>query len=134
MYHGSCLCGGIKVAISGPISQIIHCHCSLCRKSSGTAFATNGVVELVDFNLSDEANLLASFELSPGKRRYFCRRCASPIYSTNARDYKRIRLRLGILDSAIKERPISHNFVTSKANWEEMDAKLPWYEGHEPGR
>ncbi|QDF75415.1 MULTISPECIES: GFA family protein [Shewanella] len=134
MYHGSCLCGGIKVAISGPISQIIHCHCSLCRKSSGTAFATNGFVELVDFNLSDEADFLASFEFSPGKRRYFCRRCASPIYSANEQDNQRIRLRLGILDSAIRERPISHNFVTSKANWEEMDAKLPWYEGHEPGR
>ncbi|ASJ96876.1 MULTISPECIES: GFA family protein [Shewanella] len=134
MYHGSCLCGGIKVAISGPISQIIHCHCSLCRKSSGTAFATNGFVELVDFNLSDEADFLASFEFSPGKRRYFCRRCASPIYSANEQDSQRIRLRLGILDSAIRERPISHNFVTSKANWEEMDAKLPWYEGHEPGR
>ncbi|MFV7784597.1 GFA family protein [Shewanella marisflavi] len=134
MYHGSCLCGGIKVAISGPISQIIHCHCSLCRKSSGTAFATNGFVELVDFNLSDEADFLVSFEFSPGKRRYFCRRCASPIYSANEQDSQRIRLRLGILDSAIRERPISHNFVTSKANWEEMDAKLPWYEGHEPGR
>ncbi|MFV7771084.1 GFA family protein [Shewanella marisflavi] len=134
MYHGSCLCGGIKVAISGPISQIIHCHCSLCRKSSGTAFATNGFVELVDFNLSDEADFLASFEFSPGKLRYFCRRCASPIYSANEQDSQRIRLRLGILDSAIRERPISHNFVTSKANWEEMDAKLPWYEGHEPGR
>ena len=41
---------------------------------------------------------------------------------------------LGILDSDIVEGPISHNFVGSKANWDDLDASLPRYDGFEPAR
>ncbi len=134
MYQASCLCGGVKLTIKGVISSIIHCHCSLCRKSSGTAYATNGFVEREDVTISDGEELITFYEMKPGKKRHFCRRCASPLFSSNDQDLKRYRLRLGILDSDINERPISHNFVTSKADWDEMDEILPRYEKHEPGR
>lgn len=56
--------------------------------------------------------------------------CLVPMttYQTNS------RLRLGILESDIVERPMSHNFVTSKANLEGLDASLPHYEGFEQSR
>jgi len=134
MYQGSCLCGGVELTVLGKISSIIHCHCSLCRKSSGTAYATNGFVNTADFQITKGKELLTHFEMKPGKKRHFCRVCASPIYSSNAADNSRIRLRLGVLDSDIEERPLSHNFVTSKADWDDLDADLPRYEKHEPGR
>jgi hypothetical protein len=134
MYKGSCLCGSVEITVTGEISDIIHCHCSLCRKASGTAYATNGFVNVLDFEINNGRELLSSFESSPGKFRHFCSKCASPIYSSNELDKTRIRIRLGILDSDISERPISHNFVTSKANWEDLDAVLPRYENYEPSR
>ncbi|MGO2365109.1 MAG: GFA family protein [Pseudoalteromonas sp.] len=134
MYQGSCLCGAVALKITGNISDIIHCHCSLCRKSSGTAFATNGFVDTADFAIIQGQNKLSAFELCPGKKRHFCSVCASPVYSSNAQQPERIRLRLGILDSDITEKPISHNFVTSKANWDSLNEALPHYEKHEPGR
>lgn len=134
MYQGSCLCGEVKFQIIGQISDIIHCHCSLCRKSSGTAYATNGFVNFSDFKLTTGKSNLTHFELRPGKKRHFCKTCASPIYSSNSQDKSRIRIRLGVLDSDINESPISHNFVTSKANWDDLDADLPRYEKHEPSR
>ena len=134
IYQGSCLCGDIKIEVSGVISDIIHCHCSLCRKNSGTAFATNGFVNANDFRIVQGKDKLANFSFKPGRLRHFCQRCASPVYSENQQDPSRIRLRLGILDSDINERPISHNFVSSKANWEDLDANLPRYEGFEPNR
>ena len=134
MYSGSCLCGQVQIQIHGAIESIIHCHCSKCRKNSGTAFATNGFVNTHEFRLVKGAQALGRYETSPGKVRHFCATCASPVYSSNASDPGRLRLRLGILDSDIKERPMSHNFVTSKANWEDLDAPLPRYEAHEPGR
>lgn len=133
-YQGSCLCGGISLEIKGAITDIIHCHCSLCRKSSGTAYATNGFVLTSDFKITKGETLLKHFELRPGKKRHFCAVCASPIYSSNSSDISRIRLRLGILDCDINERPISHNFVTSKANWDDINDCLPHYEKHEPSR
>lgn len=128
------MCGSIQFTLAGGITDIIHCHCSLCRKASGSAYATNAFVNAEDFELTDTRNTLTFFESSEGKRKYFCQNCGAPIYSSNAQSPKRLRLRLGILDSDIIERPISHNFVTSKANWEDLHADLPHYEKHEPGR
>uniref|UniRef100_A0A486XUF1 Gfa-like protein n=1 Tax=Rheinheimera sp. BAL341 TaxID=1708203 RepID=A0A486XUF1_9GAMM len=134
MYQGACLCGAVEVEINGPISNIIHCHCSLCRKSSGTAFATNGFVQSTDFAIVKGAEQLSRFAFKPGRLRHFCRNCGSPVYSSNELDPERIRVRLGILTTDISERPFSHNFYSSKANWEDLDACLPRYDGFEPGR
>lgn len=134
MYQGTCLCGEVAVEITGPISSIIHCHCSLCRKSSGTAFATNGFVQTADFAVVKGAGQLSQFAFKPGRLRHFCRNCGSPVYSSNAEDPTRIRIRLGILNTDISERPLSHNFYSSKANWEDLDANLPRYDSFEPGR
>jgi len=134
MYHGKCLCGEVEIQISGGITDIIHCHCSLCRKNSGTAYATNGFIESVALEITAGKNNLNCFSYKPGRNRYFCSTCGSPVYSSNEQDPTRFRIRLGIVDSDIDERPISHNFVSSKANWEHMDAELPRYDAFEPSR
>ncbi|MCC4856777.1 GFA family protein [Vibrio lentus] len=134
MYKGSCLCGSIQFELDGGVTDIIHCHCSLCRKASGSAYATNGFINAEDIKLTDKNNTLTFYESSEGKRKYFCKTCGNSIYSSNSQSPKRLRLRLGILDTEISERPISHNFVTSKANWDDLDVELPRNEKHEVGR
>ncbi|RYV01679.1 aldehyde-activating protein [Shewanella sp. OPT22] len=134
MYQGSCLCGTVKFEVHSEISDIIHCHCSLCQKSTGSAYATNGFVQTADFKIIQGRSELQHFELRSGRKRHFCSNCASPIYSSNEAEPSRIRIRLGVIDSSISERPISHNFVTSRASWEELDAQLPRYEAYEPNR
>lgn len=134
MYTGKCLCGAVQVQINGAISDIIHCHCSLCRKNSGTAFATNGFINATDFTLVTGENNLTQFNFKPGRTRHFCTTCGSPIYSSNSDDPSRYRIRLGLLDSDINEKPLSHNFISSKANWEDLDADLPRYTEFEPTR
>ncbi|MDX1282834.1 GFA family protein [Shewanella colwelliana] len=134
MYLGQCLCGEISIKVNGPITDIIHCHCSLCRKNSGTAYATNGFINRADFEIVAGAESLTTFSFKPGRNRHFCRRCGSPVFSSNKQDPSRLRIRLGILDSDISEKPASHNFVTSKASWDDLDANLPRYETFEPSR
>ncbi len=134
MYMGSCLCGTVNIKLNGDISDIIHCHCSLCRKNSGTAYATNGFINTTEFEIVSGENSLSSFSIKPGRHRHFCSQCGTPVFSSNEEDPTRLRLRLGILDSDISERPISHNLVTSKANWDDLDASLPRYEALEPSR
>jgi len=134
MYSGKCLCGTVNINITGEISDIIHCHCSLCRKNSGTAYATNGFINTADFEIISGENCLTEFSTKPGRSRHFCTKCGSPVFSSNDQDPSRLRIRLGIITSDISERPISHNFVTSKANWEDLDAELPRYDAFEPSR
>ena len=134
MYRGSCLCGKVKVRVAGGIDKIIHCHCSLCRKNSGTAFATNGFVKKAEFEITSGRAELTIFEFKPGRQRHFCKHCGSPVFSSNDDNPEFIRVRLGLLDSPIIERPMSHNFVESKASWHDLDANLPRYAEFEPGR
>ena len=134
MYQGGCLCDGVRFEISAGIRDIVFCHCSQCRKVQGSAFATNGVVGREAFTILRGEELLTAYESSPGKVKYFCRQCGSPIMSKNVSKPDQVRIRLGTIDSDIEERPMAHIFVESKANWEAICGDLPQYESYEPER
>ncbi len=134
MYNGSCLCGVIKLKISGKIQDIVHCHCSQCRKAQGSAFATNGNVDINDVVFLSGEDNLTSYESTPGQTKYFCKTCGSPIMSKTKSKPSQVRIRLGTLTSDIIERPMAHIFTKSKANWETITGNLPQYEEYEPGR
>jgi len=133
-YKGSCLCGKVRFEITGEIQSIIYCHCSQCRKAQGSAFATNGNVATEDFNFLSGVNELTGYESSPGQTKYFCKHCGSPIISKNESNPDNVRVRLGTIESDIIERPVAHIFITSKANWEDIEGDLPQFESYEPGR
>jgi len=132
MYQGSCLCGTVKFTISCKISDIVYCHCSLCRKAQGSAFATNGNVEAKHFNfISGEENLTV-YQASDTQSKHFCKSCGSPIMSKNSSNPELIRIRLGTLESDIDEAPEAHIFVSSKANWEKITGDIPQYDEYKP--
>ena len=134
MYTGCCLCGAVKFTISGPIQNIVYCHCSQCRKAQGTAFATNGIVASKDFKITSGEEKLTGYKSSSDQTKYFCSICGSPIKSQRDLKPDEIRIRLGTIESDIKEKPEAHIFVTSKANWEDICGDLPQYEEYEPNR
>ena len=124
--NGSCLCGKVTYAISGRISDIVHCHCVTCRKAHGSAFSSVVSVPVSGFDISGSSNL-NSFESSPGKSRYFCHHCGTQVYAK--RDGKNnIILRLGSLDSDIPGKELAHTWVSEKAQWYDLNAELPHYE------
>ena len=127
MYKGSCLCGEVKFELDGPINDIVFCHCSECRRVQGSAFATNGNVATSDFRYVAGKDLLTAFESSPGKTKFFCSKCGSPMLSTNTNFPHNARIRLGTIQTAITERPSCHIFVDSKANWENITDDLPQF-------
>lgn len=134
MVTGGCLCGSVRFEISGPIRNIVHCHCSQCRKAQGSAFATNGIVKAADFRLLGGQGTLTGYESSPGQTKYFCRICGSPIMSRTEARPGQVRVRLGTIESELEERPMAHIFASSKANWETICGDLPQYDAYEPGR
>ncbi len=127
MYTGSCLCASVRFQISGEIKDIIYCHCSKCRKAQGSAFATNGNLAKKHFKIISGKDNLTKYGASKGNYKYFCKTCGSPIMSTDNNAPNNLRVRLGTIESAIKERPEAHIFVSSKANWENLDCSLPEY-------
>ncbi len=127
MYKGSCLCGQVRYEVAGSIDDIVFCHCSLCRKAQGSAFATNGNVEAKHFRFIQGSDNLTQYESNPGHSKYFCTTCGSPVMSLNERVPDTIRIRLGSIESDITERPTCHIFTDSKAIWENICDDLPQY-------
>ena len=127
-YTAQCLCAGVKFRISGELEPIQVCHCSQCRKAQGTAFATNSPVLRSAFQLDSGAELLTEFESSPGKKRAFCSRCGSPVYSRRDDLPEVLRIRVGLINEALAVRPMVHFYTGSKANWWAIDDELPQFE------
>jgi hypothetical protein len=134
MHRGSCLCGGVRYEFDAPLAEISLCHCSQCRKSNGSAFAANAPIPESAFRLLQGGELLKEYESSPGKRRVFCGRCGSPVYSKHEKKPGAIRIRLGSLDTPAGRKPDYHFFVESKADWYDICDDLPQHRGFEPGR
>jgi hypothetical protein len=44
-YRGSCICGEIAFEVDGPFDHFLSCHCSRCRKSTGTAHIHAGAFD-----------------------------------------------------------------------------------------
>jgi len=124
MVGGGCLCGAVRYEIAGPVGSPVMCHCSMCRRASGSAFAVNAGVRAEDFHIVAGADLTREYESSPGKVRVFCSRCGSPLYGRFVAHPEFVRLRLGTLDGDASVRPVMHVWVGSKAPWFEITDTL----------
>lgn len=126
MYEGSCLCGSVRYTVKEELGQAVYCHCSRCRKASGSAFAANAAINEASFEIvSGHANL-KTFSTPEGVHRMFCSGCGSPLISKRDSIPGVLRLRLGTLDAKI-EGPTAHIFVGSKASWYEIHDALPQF-------
>ena len=76
MIRGGCACGGIRFEIEA-VRSLTHCHCTICRKLTGAAFATYAHVEKAKFHWLEGEQLITRYESTPGSFRAFCRICGS---------------------------------------------------------
>ena len=125
MLTGSCLCGGVRYEIDGTLGAVTNCHCSLCRKMSGSAFASGTTIAAASFRFIAGQELLKEWRSSPGNHRVFCGRCGSPILKRKDKNPEHIRFRPGTLDSDPGVRVSKHLHVSSKAPWVEIKDDLP---------
>jgi hypothetical protein len=125
MHAGSCLCGAVKYEVRGEFQTAVYCHCSRCRKASGSAFASNAVAAARDFVVVKGQESLKVFSTPEGVHRSFCSNCGSPITSSRDSLPDVVRVRLGSLDTPVSVPPSAHIFVGSKAAWWEIRDQLP---------
>ena len=99
--HGSCLCGAIAYELRSSPKAVSHCHCRICQKAHGAAFATYGSVPVKDLVFTRGQEQLRCFASSPGITRCFCRRCGSSLswHSEHYAEGAWISVALATLDS-----------------------------------
>jgi hypothetical protein len=127
MLTGSCLCGGIRFEISGPVAGIAQCHCSLCRKSSGTGSIATLRVRAEQLRWLSGEDLVRTFARPSGYGTSFCSVCGSPAPDPDsARAHYGIPA--GLLDGDPALRVIEHIFVGSKAQWDVISGNAPQHD------
>jgi len=137
MLKGSCLCGGVRFEIAKAVGPFELCHCSRCRKSSGSAFAAFVGVEAADYRLLAGAEWIASYDAPilrapPPYRSSFCRRCGSPVPNPDpAADW--FEVPAGLLDGDPQLAPDKHIFVELRAPWFDITDALPRFTAAELG-
>jgi hypothetical protein len=129
--RGGCLCGGIAWEARRPFELMSHCHCSMCRKSHGTAFATYVGAAASGFRFLRGEDLIAGYRSSADNERRFCSRCGSVVPSAVAGD--KAWMPAGCLDGDPGARPLAHIFVGSKAPWFEISDSLRRFDAYPPG-
>lgn len=128
---GSCLCGAVTYEVTAPFQFLGNCHCSMCRKSNGAAFATWGILNPGTFQWTSGEDCVQSYESSPGNTRCFCKRCGSTLASAHSGVVGEVVV--GTVDGDPGATPREHIFVGSKAPWHQITDALPQHEKWPPG-
>ena len=124
MLTGSCLCGDIAFEIDGPVDTVGHCHCSMCRKFHGSAFATFGTASADDFRWVRGAERVRTYQSSAQGYRSFCPRCGSAVpMSGESQPFALVPMGNVAEDPAT--RPRLHFFTGSIAPWHTIVDDLP---------
>ena len=124
MLNGSCLCGSIAYEAYAELSRIVHCHCQTCRKTHGSAFSSVTAVPRENFRWTRGAELLGAIESSPGKFRRFCSKCGSHLMAERVAQAN-VLLRLGCLDTPVRDVPQVHIWRSDGASWYDPKAAFP---------
>ena len=125
--RGSCLCGGVRFEVTGAFLWAGHCHCSRCRKHSGTFGGTQGRVPREGFALLAGEELIRVFRPPGGRVKAFCSVCGSSLFGGSWPDGDQISIRLGAIDGDPGIQPQLHTFTASKAPWDRICDGLPEY-------
>ncbi|MEM7281100.1 MAG: GFA family protein [Pseudomonadota bacterium] len=124
--QGGCLCGKVRYAVTGLLFDVHHCHCSMCRRQHGAAFATYGGFNAEDFEWISGEDLIRTYETESGAGWSFCSECGSTLAGTDKGEVTAITL--GTIQGDVGTRPESHIFVGSKAQWYEINDGLQQFD------
>ena len=116
---GSCLCGGVKYEVSGPLRPVVYCHCAQCRKTSGHHVAATSAPRDKVVIYGD----VRWYRSSETARRGFCPTCGGNLFWDGPGE--NLSIMAGTLDSTDDLPAAGHIFVADKAGYVGICDGLP---------
>lgn len=125
---GSCLCGAVRFELEGEFEHFFICHCSYCRKDTGSAHAANLFTRTDALRWISGKDNITTFNLAPTRHvKSFCKTCGSAVPNTTMGGDICI-VPAGSLDDNVARKPDAHIFTASQASWEEALASIQRFE------
>lgn len=117
VHRGHCLCGGVRLTVKAPLTELSFCHCSQCRRQTGLYYATTDV--LVDDLLIDGVEQIRWYRSSPQAQRAFCSTCGSALF-WQADGSNRIAIMAGVFDQPTGLSGGRHIYCDDRADYYEL--------------
>lgn len=128
---GGCLCGGVRYRITGPMRDVIDCHCERCRRTSGHHLAaTRARIEDIHLVAAETLRWFSPYD-DPAVRYGFCRTCGASLF-WQAEGLDTWSVSAGTLDSPTGLRTVAAWFVAEASDYVTLDPTVPGHPG-EPG-
>ncbi len=122
MKKGSCLCGDVAFEVEGEMREIMACHCTQCRKTSGHFWAATSAPH--DKITLREDRGLKWFRSSEWAQRGFCQSCGSSVF-WKMDDREDMSIAAGSLDDATGLKTKKHICMATKGEYYEIADGLP---------
>ncbi|MDH3629695.1 MAG: GFA family protein [Gammaproteobacteria bacterium] len=131
--RGSCLCGSVSYQFHGPEYVFQYCHCSRCRKFTGSAFASNILVDPKQFEWLGGGEMVGRFDHPDAKHfaTCFCMQCGSSLPWLSQSGTAMI-IPAGTLDEDPGIKPTQNIFWKDRAPWRAAVDGLPQYDELQP--
>ena len=120
-FEGGCTCRQVRYRLTCRPMWVNACHCTWCQRETGSAFATNAMIE------ADRVELIG--EIAPemvdtpsasgkGQKIWRCPNCKVAVWSNYAGAGEMVRfVRVGTLDAGHGIAPNIHIFTSTKQPW-----------------
>ncbi len=131
--NGTCQCGKVSIKVPDDFEYMGNCHCSECRKFSGSDYASVGGIDSSKFEIVSGDKNITYFHKTLETDLAFCSTCGSSLF-TRKKTGKKHNIRLGILNDVPTKRPAFHIFTGSKAKWNTICDDLPQFEKGPPSK
>ena len=122
---GFCECQGVVFELIGELRDVVFCHCSQCRKTSGHYWAATQVSK-GNLNLI-KATSLSWYDSSDKARRGFCSVCGSSMFYER-KGIDKISVSAGSLEIPTSLDRMRHIYVASKGDYYDISDELPQFE------
>ena len=124
---GKCLCGEVQFEIEGETPHLYQCHCSLCRKQSGSSANAATIVHESNFSWKSGLGKISYFKKDTGFTSNFCSTCGSPV-PNQLRDTDKYWIPAGLFENEGGQEVVAHICTQSKASWEEISTSGKHFE------
>jgi len=129
---GKCLCGAVQYVVADEFGYALNCHCSNCRRATGSAFKPFAGIERGKLRVASGEHMLMMFGDPSAAHDAHCKACGSLLYSV-VREGAFAHVTMGTLVDEPSIRPTAHIFVGSKARWFTITDDLPQFDEHVVG-
>jgi hypothetical protein len=127
--RGSCLCQAVSYQFHAPAQVFQYCHCSRCRKFTGSAHAANIIVDPKQFEWTGGEEMVGRFEPPEAKHfaTCFCKHCGSSL-PWISQSGAAVVIPAGTLDEDPEITPTQNIFWGSRAHWRADVETLPQHD------